>query len=167
MLSSILSKKECADCRFCCSFRRQSLWETPLIDSETADIIMKKYKNAVLKNAEQNSYTIDIASDYKTTDEQEEAPCPFLDSGKGCVLDDSLKPFDCKIWPLRIMNKDGELVIALTPTCPSINKQPIENVVSLVKSGLDKTIFDYARLHPDIIKDYHEGFPVISEFKGI
>ena len=30
MLSKVLSKESCAKCRFCCSFRRQSLWETPL-----------------------------------------------------------------------------------------------------------------------------------------
>jgi len=28
MLSKILSRKTCASCKFCCSFRRQSLWET-------------------------------------------------------------------------------------------------------------------------------------------
>ncbi len=32
MLNKILSKEDCAQCRFCCSFRRSSLWETPVIE---------------------------------------------------------------------------------------------------------------------------------------
>ena len=37
MLSKVLSKKSCADCRFCCSFRRCSLWETPLFPKEECE----------------------------------------------------------------------------------------------------------------------------------
>ena len=41
MLSKVLSKNTCADCKFCCSFRRCSLWETPLFSKETMDKLEK------------------------------------------------------------------------------------------------------------------------------
>ena len=44
MLSKVLEKSTCAECRFCCSFRRCSLWETPLFPKETIARLEKEYK---------------------------------------------------------------------------------------------------------------------------
>ena len=132
MLSKILSKEDCASCRFCCSFRRQSLWETPLFDAETKNRLQARFPKARFRPVETESFTIDLSDCYKTNDSEEEAPCPFLDAGTGCVLSADEKPFDCSIWPLRTMRKDGSVIVALTPTCPSINKQPIEKIRELV-----------------------------------
>ena len=41
MLSSILKKESCAACRFCCAFRRQSLWEVPIFTKENKEAIEK------------------------------------------------------------------------------------------------------------------------------
>ena len=79
------------------------------------------------------------------------------------MLSDSEKPIDCKIWPLRIMNKGDKTVIALTPTCPEINKLPLDTVRELVKSGLGKVIEEEAEKNPDMIKEYRDGFPVLTE----
>ena len=57
--------------------------------------------------------------------------------------------------------KDDEYVIALTPTCPSIGKEPSDELQKLVDDGLGDIIYDYAKTHPFIIKDYKEGFPVL------
>ena len=113
MLSKVLSKNTCADCKFCCSFRRCSLWETPLFSKETMDKLEK--------------------------------------------------PFDCKIWPLRIMKKDYKVVISFTPTCPALGKLPSEDMKKLVNDGLGQTIYEYAKEHPYIIKEYKEGFPILME----
>lgn len=163
MLSSILSKEECARCRFCCAFKRQSLWETPLFDAESVAALAEKYRGAKFKKSG-DMFTVDIDGSYKTQNPDEEAPCPFLNTESGCVLRDDEKPFDCKIWPLRIMNKSGKILIALTPTCPVINNIPIERVVDLVEKGLGNVIFDEAKKTPGIIKEYREGFPVLIEF---
>ena len=162
MLSSILSKSKCAECKFCCVFRRQSRWETPLFTKETAAALSEKFKNAKFRTVG-DMLTIDIDGEYKTDDPEEEAACFFLDGRKGCMLSDGEKPIDCKIWPLRIMNKGDKTVIALTPTCPEINKLPLETVRELVESGLGKVIEEEAVKNPDMIKEYREGFPVLSE----
>lgn len=194
MLSSILSKSDCAACKFCCSFRRQSLWETPVFYEEDISKIQKLFPEVrfrELKAEADNSnavetgisnskvYTFDIYDKYKTNSREEEAPCPFLDTEKGCKLPQELKPFDCKIWPLRVVRlpeDDGlaeiskspaafaassaeissRLAVVLTPTCPAINKIPFEKVQALSEGGLGKTILEYAATHPQMIKEYSE-----------
>ena len=168
MLSSILSKHQCAACKFCCSFRRQSLWETPLFPPEVAEKLSKPNEYgvvgefcAVVDPQKSCAGRLVLENNYRTADPEEEVPCTFLDPERGCILKPEDKPFDCSIWPLRIMNKDGELVIALTPTCPSIGAVPSQALIELVKSSLGEKILEYAKKHPYIIKEYRAGFPII------
>jgi hypothetical protein len=61
------------------------------------------------------------------------------------------------------MKKQDKLVIALTPTCPAINKIPLEEICEFVKTDLVSKIFAQGRKEPFIIKEYKDGFPVIAE----
>lgn len=160
MLSSILKKSDCASCKFCCSFRRQSLWETPLFSKETAEKLGKLFPAARFRPVGKSSMTIDLSNLYKTEDPEEEAPCPFLDSKNGCLLPPELKPFDCSIWPFRAVRVENKIRVGLTPTCPAINKVPQEKIVELLDSGLGKKILDYAASNPDIIKEQTGFFSV-------
>lgn len=169
MLSKVLSKNSCAACKFCCSFRRKSLWETPLFPHEIAEKLSRENEYGVVGEFRMSQTVQGVRFDrlvlennYRSDDPEEEVPCTFLDPQKGCILKGEDKPFDCSIWPLRIMDRNGEFVIALTPTCPSIGSTPGENLVELVKSGLGEKIYEYAKTHPYIIKEYHEGFPIIE-----
>jgi len=158
MLSKILSRKTCAACKFCCSFRRQSLWETPLFPPEVVEKLSKPNEYGVVGEFHDGQI---VLGGYRTDDPEEEVACSFLDPHKGCILKAEDKPFDCSIWPLRVMDKGGELVIALTPTCPSIGAVPNQALIDLVKNGLGEQIFEYAKTHPYIVKEYREGFPII------
>ena len=169
MLSAILSKKACAECKFCCSFRRKSLWETPLFTENEMQKLSQKFPAAKfrrIKMAEQtdeNIYTIDLCSAYKTDDSEEEAPCPFLDTHSGCMLSKEDKPFDCSIWPLRAMIKEGKTILALTPSCKEINKLTTDEVKAFVNSsGLKKLILETAEKNPSMIKDWKENFIDLS-----
>lgn len=163
MLSKVLKRAACAECRFCCSFRRQSLWETPLFPMETVEKLEREgYRFINCTEGDARYGRMDLEGSYCTKDPEEEVPCSFLDAKQGCILSDEDKPFDCKIWPLRIMRKlSGELVIALTPTCPEINRRSLKDMEDLVRSGLGEKIYAYATEHPFIIKEYREGFPVL------
>lgn len=172
MLSSILAKSDCAACKFCCSFRRTSLWETPIFPAADLPKFQALKPDAKFRPAgpgaenagnssitsnqpaSPSSYTFDLRSSYRTDDPAEEAPCPFLDPTRGCTLPLDLKPFECKVWPLRaVRTNDASLAVALTPTCPAINRQPLDRVRNLAASGLGQQILDYAEKHPDIIKE--------------
>ena len=161
MLSKILKKSDCAACRFCCSFRRQSLWETPVFDAESVEKLRKLYPHAKFRNEGTESFTFDISDQYKSSRSEEEAPCPFLNAEKGCVLPPEQKPFDCTIWPFRAVRLSGiaggrQIAVALTPTCPAINSVPRRQITGLLESGLGEKILSYAEKHPDIIKDASE-----------
>ena len=170
MLSGILKKEECAACRFCCSFRKTSLWETPIFTKENIDAIKANpnLDSDVLIESEIEGLinaTYDLSNNYKTDDPNEEAPCPYL-SETGCILSSEEKPWDCKIWPLRVMKlSGGEIVIALTPTCPEINKIDTEEVRNFVNESLRDDLFEYAEKHPYLIKEYKEGFPILERQK--
>ena len=59
------------------------------------------------------------------------------------------------------LKKEDKLVIALTPTCKEINKIPLEKMKAFVNDEVGKIIFDYAKNHPYIVKEYREDFPVL------
>ena len=170
MLSSILSKNDCAECKFCCSFRRKSLWETPVFTKDEVEKLLKLYPDVKFRELGVSSFTFDISANYKTDNSEEEAACPFLDTKSGCVLPPELKPFDCKIWPLRAVRltdfdkqcEKSSLAVALTPTCPAINKLPLEKVRELVKSGLGEKILAAARKNPDMVKEYSDFFKLLD-----
>ena len=159
MLKSILSNKDCAACKFCCSFRRKSLWETPIFDRKTQENLEKKYPEAKFKAIGEKSFTVDLIHLYKTGDSEEEAPCPFLGEN-GCILSSDEKPFDCSIWPLRATKINEEIRIMLENTCPVLNRQPIQNIEKLVKSGVGEKIIAYAKENPDSIKEIKPGFRI-------
>lgn len=164
MLSKLISKEQCASCRFCCSYLRTSTWEAPLFTEIQYRVLCKKYTHFKGK-ACKKSYTLDFDKAYKTDDPTEEAACPFLDRKIGCILSKEEKPFDCKIWPLRIMCKNNKLVLALTPTCPAMNLYSLEELKQTIgEENLYKRIYEYAQEHPDIIKDYREGFPILKHY---
>ena len=154
MLSSILKKSDCASCKFCCSFRRQSLWETPVFTKDSVEQLKSIFPDVKFRSVGNSSMTVELSDCYTTDNPEEEAPCPFLDTSKGCVLPLELKPFDCSIWPFRaVYIKQKEISVALTPTCPAINKVAREKIRLLLESGLGQKIIDYAKEHPDIIKE--------------
>ena len=162
MLKTVLSPDDCAKCRFCCSFRRQSLWETPLFSVDTAKRLAERYPEAKFKPAADGYLTINIDNDYKTDDPEEEALCPF--NKNGCVLTGDDKPFDCSIWPLRVMPHGDVLAVCLTPTCPVISAKPLDVMRELVSGEVGDKVIAYARSHPGMIKERRDDFPVLREF---
>ena len=133
MLGKILSKEDCKNCKFCCSFRRQSLWESPF----------------------------KISAKYKTEDENEEIPCDFLDYKTGCTLSDGKKPFDCKIWPFRVMKDENEIFVTIATSCPAISKKDEKVLLNFLQSEILDKILDKLKENPQMIKPMHFGYKKI------
>ena len=160
MLKNILSPKTCADCRICCIFDKYDVWETPVISEELAEKI--KVSNPDLKFVSKGDSGSYIFNMEKTWDEKEELfSCPALDPQKGCTLGDN-KPFDCKIWPYRIMELNGVLVIAIASICPDLYEKPLRLLVNELENGLADMIFAEAEKNPAIIKPYEQGYPILK-----
>lgn len=155
MITKLLSREECAECRLCCSFDSYDLWETPIITQQCHDRILGEFKP--------DQDFLDLDDHYLLKMQQEPDIdlyyCSLLDHDKGCIMGTE-KPFDCRIWPLRVMDLHGMLVIVLSPVCPTVQKRPLCDIQAVAKE-LAPEIFAYAKAHPYAVKKYVRGYPIM------
>jgi len=160
MLTELFGRKTCAECKWCCSFDKNDQWETPLIISENVAKLQQRFPDAQFTPMGKD-YKLDLSEKFQTDNPKEYVFCPFLDQQSGCVLSEEEKPFDCKIWPFRLMRKEGQLVLTLTPTCPACNALPMETIKSFAEREIAEVIERYAVLHPDMILPYRSDYPIV------
>ena len=154
MLKKILSGKSCAECRLCCIFDRYDIWETPVFNEEIKNRIkqLRPGTEFVTKDGGYIFKADNIGADQLFS-------CPAL-TETGCILGDD-KPFDCRIWPYRIMEVGGRRAITIASICDELYNRPLSQLVGFLKEGLAEAIFSYADAHPEIVKPYYEGYPVL------
>lgn len=154
MLKKILDGKVCAECRLCCIFDRYDVWETPVFTEEIRNKIIK-YRPGTRFVEKDGGYIFRV----EEFDKDGLFSCPAL-TDKGCILGDE-KPFDCRIWPYRIMEVGGRRAITIASICEEMYDRPLSQLVEFLKEGLAEKIFSYAVEHPEIVKPYYEGYPVL------
>lgn len=153
MLKKILSPQTCGKCRVCCVFDKDDVWEIPLISEEIHKNIKNEHPDLRMIPRGESSHVFEMKFE-----ESGLTYCPAL-SETGCILGEN-KPFDCKIWPLRAMKKNDDIVITISPVCESIN--PENPDVKALAEELAPVIFAEAEKNPDIIKEYIEGYPIAA-----
>jgi len=153
MLKKILSPETCKNCRVCCVFDKEDIWEIPLISENLMKAISDERPDLKLIPRGKSSYVFDMEFE-----ENGLTYCPAL-SDKGCTLGKN-KPFDCSIWPFRAMRKGEDLVITVSPVCSSVN--PKDDAVKKLTEELSDIIFEEAEKNPDIVKEYIEGYPIMA-----
>ncbi len=154
MLSKVLKKETCANCRICCEFEKADEWEIPVINENLKDWLEEKGVKTI---------NINGCVKYDLEFEGNETKfCPFHSKQIGCTLDKENKPFDCKIWPVRIMNNNGKKVLAVAKLCPNF-KDDKSKLINLVNEELEEKIKDYIAKNPYLINDLKEDYQVIKE----
>lgn len=156
MLEGLLSKEECAACKLCCSFDSYDLLSTPVITSGLKSLICERFKPGQRFIERDGHFLLRMEREA----DADLYYCPLLDREHGCIMGDE-KPFDCLIWPFRVMRMGCLTVIALSPLCPIVAKKPIAEIISTC-SRISAEIFREAQEHPEYVKPYEEGFPVIA-----
>lgn len=154
MIKEILDQRVCAGCRMCCVFDRYDIWETPVFEADTMKKVLDTNPDA--KFAPVGSGYVINAGEIA---DGELFCCPAL-TDSGCILGDE-KPFDCRIWPFRIMDHDGCRVIAVSSLCEEIHGRDHEELKKFLKKGLAETIFSYADKNPQIIKPFYGNYTVV------
>lgn len=154
MLEKILSRKTCAECRMCCIFDRYDIWETPLFTEKTMQSVLNNVPDA--KFAKKGSCYVLNAGEIT---DGELYSCPAL-ADTGCMLVNN-KPFDCRIWPFRIMKLDGCRVIAVSSLCEAVHGQSHDNLRTFLKEGLAKEIFAYADAFPEAVHEFYDNYSVL------
>lgn len=154
MLKKILKGESCAACRLCCIFDRYDVWETPVFTEEIRDRILAARPDTQFVRKD-GGFIFRVGE----IGEDQLFSCPAL-TNHGCMLGDD-KPFDCRIWPYRIMNVGGRRAITIASICDELYNRPLSQLVGFLKEGLADAIFAYADAHPEIVKPYYEGYPVL------
>lgn len=155
MLSKLLSKQDCAQCKFCCEFDGDDIWEFPFFDADEVRYLKTRFPDVTFVPAGNGCQTVALDNGY--------LKCPFLSDGSGCMLPDEYKPFDCKIWPFRVMKREGDTVLVLEPICNVVNRYPTDTLKAFVhQSGIVRKAAEYAVSDVFKIKDYRDGFPIMA-----
>ena len=155
MIGKLLSREECAKCRLCCCFDSYDLWETPIIEKSTHDRIISGFRP--------DQAFLDLEDHYLLKMQKEPDRdlyyCSLLYHDKGCIMGEE-KPFDCRIWPFRVMDLNGTRVIALSTVCPVVQTRPLCEIQAVAKE-LAPQIFAYADRAPFAVKKYISGYPIM------
>lgn len=155
MLKKLLTPEQCAQCRICCGFTESDRWEIPLLAGEDERASAERL-GAGIEPVKGSDCAV-LAMQFHGEDL---VFCPALGE-HGCRLG-SERPFDCRIWPFRVMELNGTKVITLSPVCPEVIKLPLGTIVDFVNSdGFADILFRHAEEFPETVKPYIAGYPII------
>ncbi|MDE6731331.1 MAG: hypothetical protein K2J77_00450 [Oscillospiraceae bacterium] len=156
-IGKILSANSCAKCRVCCGFTREDIWEIPLIYAENRAAVEERLGVKLIPRGEEFVFDMEFAKQSG----EEISFCPAL-SENGCALGE-LKPFDCAVWPFRVNALDDLRVITVSPVCETVYSLPLKMLSEFVqKDGFSEMLFSEAKKHPEIVKPYIDGYPILA-----
>lgn len=152
-LREILSAESCGKCRVCCGFTRDDIWEIPLIFKENRAAVEERLGVRLIPRGEEFVFDMEFGGDISY--------CPAL-SENGCSLGE-LKPFDCAVWPFRVNALDNLRVITVSPVCETVFSLPLKTLAEFVhKDNFAETLFAVVQKHPEIVKPYIDGYPILA-----
>ena len=158
MLTHLFSPDACAHCRLCCNFHRRTAWETPALEPEAVDRLRKM--NVPLTKHANGADT--IALPFHTDDPEEVALCPLLDTSRGCTLPREERPFECRIWPLRLMHDtDGTLLIGCYDACPALTPDVQESLHAFATGDLLPQLLQFAKDNPKAIRPLDPAYHIV------
>lgn len=155
MIGKLLTREECAKCKLCCCFDSYDLWETPIIEDITRQLILDKFKPDQQFFEHEDHCLLKLQKE----PDRDLYYCSLLDHEKGCIMGTE-KPFDCRIWPFRVMDFHGTRVIVLSTVCPVVQTRPLCEIQAVAKE-LAPQIFAYADRAPFAVKKYISGYPIM------
>lgn len=159
MLTHIFSPSVCAQCRLCCNFCQRSAWETPFLEPGMAEAMKQRHiPLTVRKNGSQT-----LALSYHTSDPEEICNCPLLNTQSGCSLLREERPFECRVWPIRLMYDEcNHLCIACYKDCPALHSiDTWDSLVRFATGPLLPTLLDYAARFPQSIRPFDSHYTIL------
>lgn len=91
--------------------------------------------------------------------------CPALGEN-GCRLPREERPFECLVWPFRVMERDGKRIICVSELCAPICRYSREQMLEKLREGLAAQMFRYAQEHPASVKPFADGYTVLMDESG-
>ena len=173
MLTDILSPEDCAACRLCCHFHRESAWETPAIEAALVDAYRRLEPAPPLRRRPDGSASFELNFEGRAADES--APCPMLDCRSGCRLPREERPMECRLWPLRLMRRHGtdgreQVLLGCYRDCPGVQRCGMETLRRFAEEKLKALLLEHARRLPQTIRPYDEHYEILAawpELQGL
>lgn len=155
MLRKLLSPEECAKCRICCGFTEEDKWEIPLFAGDGERNTAAAHSPVTeIPDTQSCVFKMDFHGN-------DLVMCPAAGEN-GCRLG-AQRPFDCRIWPFRVMRFDGRNVITLSPVCPAVMSHPLSELMGfLSEDGFADKLFSHAERFPETVKPYEAGYPILA-----
>ncbi len=159
MLTHIFNSAVCARCRLCCNFRPASAWETPFLEDSLCELLSSRGIPLCTRPNGSRSFCLN----FRTDAAEETADCPLLDPATGCTLPREQRPFECRVWPLRLMRtEEGELCIGCYTACPALNDaETLERLKAYACGDLLPVLLDYARRFPQSVRAFHPAYTLL------
>ena len=157
MLTGIFSPSKCADCKLCCNFHRSSAWETPALNE--AQIFLLNELCVPLEKRPDG--TTSFFLNFCTDSEDEIANCPMLDPNSGCTLPREDRPFECRIWPVRVMREHSRLLIGIYRNCAALEGDAFEKLREFTLNELLPQILEYAHKNPRAVREFDTAYQII------
>lgn len=163
MLSSVLKKEKCKECKNCCVFYSSSRWEMPEVSRDNADEIRRFFKCEDSVTEIDGKYKMNGVLRENICEKSEEYRCPALDENKGCVLPSELKPIECSMWPVRVMNDNEKIYICLASSCHAADDNFKNDIISLLNCRLKKDIIEIVIKDKNVVKKYNKSYEKLME----
>lgn len=154
MLREIFGPADCARCRLCCNFHLTSVWESPFLPEKLAMKFRNEGVRVECRKRGGWSFSFHFEGD-------EAVNCPMLDVNHGCTLGPEEKPFECQIWPLRLMEKDGKLVIGRYRNCPALAGTAADRLDRLTVEKLLGKLLEFVGEYPGSVREFSPEYDVI------
>lgn len=162
MLSSILTRQQCAECRNCCVMFEESLWELPMVSKQRSEMICAELSDPEATVPRKAGFQLshrDVEDRQSAAGEGRETHrCAALDEHRGCRLSTEAKPPECSIWPVRVMRDQGRIYITLARGCPAVDSAFEDNVTALLNESLKERILELIKDEPAMIKPFAPNY---------
>ena len=162
MLKKILSQDICGKCRICCSFVEGDVFEAPVFENSAME-----YIKSIKPDVEFDEIYLDNEKKYRARYEFENSSqiklCPALNESTGCMLSECNKPYECKLWPVRIFEGDDGIDVGISTMCSYLCKDDCSEVKKILAEGLEERILsDIDRYHLKPQKD-NTGYKILRK----
>lgn len=157
MLSELISREDCANCKICCKFESDELIDAPVFNKEQMEYIINNINSNIEFIDKKGLHQIKLVN-YKN-----KYKCPLL-SDKGCLLPNEYRPFDCESWPFYVMKKNDEFVITKSNDCPIFNKINDSKLIAYIENKFLSIAKEIVNTSPELVTEYNRNLKILYTF---
>jgi hypothetical protein len=152
MIGAILSRAICAQCKVCCRYTDDDVWDAPGFTQTELTRVLEFINDAVYNNSRGLFFL------HMPKDGNGEYTCPLL-RDTGCLLGDN-KPFKCAIWPLYVVNYNENLALVVSSECPSVYQLQNQDIINQLGETISH-IYKIVLRFPELIEPFRPQFRII------